>query len=140
MLSKIDDVVLIQLPKIRDDRGNLSFVENNSQIPFEIKRTYWIYDVPSGESRGGHASLSNDEFVIPLSGGFDVIIDDGIAKKTITLNRPYCGLFIPHGIWREFVNFSTNSVALELGSELYSMDDYVRSYHEFLEMKVNEKI
>lgn len=127
----IEDVKIIELPKFLDSRGNLSFAENNSQIPFEIKRTYWIYDVPGGESRGGHAYYRNNEFIIALSGGFDVIVDDGYNKKTFTLNRSYYGLYIPAGLWREMNNFSTNSLALEFGSEHFSKEDYIRDYELF---------
>ena len=105
----VDDVKIIDLPKFLDARGNLSFVEQNNHIPFEIKRTYWIYDVPGGENRGGHAFKETEEFIIALSGGFDVMVDDGDEKKTFTLNRSYYGLYIPKGIWREINNFSTNS-------------------------------
>lgn len=126
---------LIPLPKILDSRGNLSFVENLNQIPFEIKRTYWIYDVPGGESRGGHAYKENEEFIIALSGSFDVVVDDGQEKKTFSLNRSYYGLYIPKGLWREMDNFSTNSFALELGSAVYDANDYIRDYGSFLTMK-----
>ena len=136
----IEDVKLIELPKFLDARGNLSFAENNMQIPFEIKRTYWIYDVPGGESRGGHAFLKNKEFIIALSGAFDVMVDDGQQKKKYTLNRSYYGLYVPAGLWREIENFSTNSLALEFGSEHYSKEDYIRDYEQFKEMKSNEEI
>jgi len=136
----INDVKIIELPKILDSRGNLSFVEQIQNIPFEIKRTYWIYDVPGGEERGGHAFISNQEFIIALSGSFDVVIDDGKNKKTFTLNRSYYGLYVPAGLWREMNNFSTNSLALEFGSEHYSQEDYIREYDEFLKMKKDGKI
>lgn len=133
-------VELIQLPRYLDARGNLSFAEENSHIPFKIKRTYWIYDVPGGESRGGHAFKQTDEFIIALSGGFDVVVDDGFEKKTFTLNRSYYGLYIPKGIWREINNFSTNSLALEFASTAYDPEDYVRDYNEYLTMKRDGKI
>jgi dTDP-4-dehydrorhamnose 3,5-epimerase-like enzyme len=136
----INDVKLINLPKFLDARGNLSFAENYAQIPFEIKRTYWLYDVPGGECRGGHAYRETEEFIIALSGSFDVVIDDGQQKKTYTLNRSYYGIYVPKGLWREMENFSTNSLALEFASTKYSADDYVRNYDEFLEMKSNGKI
>lgn len=136
----ISDVRIIQLPKFVDPRGNLSFVEQLNHIPFEIKRTYWIYDVPGGESRGGHAFRTNEEFIIALSGAFDVIVDDGIQKTKYTLNRSYYGLFVPAGLWREMENFSTNSLALEFGSTHYDVNDYIRDYDEFLKLKRNEKI
>ena len=109
---------IIELPKFLDARGNLSFAQNNTHIPFEIKRTYWLYDVPGGESRGGHAYRETEEFVIALSGSFDVIVDDGKEKKTFHLNRSYYGLYIPKGMWREIDNFSTNSLALEFAPSM----------------------
>lgn len=131
----IDDVKIIELPKFLDVRGNLSFAEQFSQIPFEIQRVYWIYDVPGGEERGGHAFRENEEFIVSLSGAFDVIVDDGKNKKTVTLNRSYFGLYIPKGLWRSMDNFSTNSVALEFGSVKYDQGDYIRDYREFIKMK-----
>lgn len=128
----INDVKLIELPKFADPRGNLSFVEQNNHMPFEIRRTYWIYDVPGGESRGGHAYKENMEFVIALSGSFDVILDDGVAEKRISLNRSYYGLLIPKMIWRKMENFSTNSLALVLSSTNYDVDDYIHNYDEFI--------
>lgn len=132
---KIEDCKIIELPKFLDSRGNLSFVEQMNHIPFEIKRTYWIYDVPGGENRGGHAFRRNEEFIVALSGAFDVIVDDGESKKIITLNRSYYGLYVPAGLWREMENFSTNSVALEFGSIHYDEKDYIREYDEYLKMK-----
>ena len=136
----IENVKLIELPKFLDARGNLSFVEQKNHVPFEIKRTYWIYDVPGGEARGGHAFRENKEFIIALSGAFDVVVDDGLNKKTFTLNRSYYGLYVPAGLWREMVNFSTNSLALEFGSEHYDKEDYIRDYDEFLKLKHDGKI
>lgn len=127
----IEDVKLIELPKFLDERGNLSFVQNNTQIPFEIKRTYWIYDVPGGEERGGHAERENEELIIAMSGSFDITVNDGFKKKTYTLNRSYYGLYIPKGIWRDMSNFSTNSLALEFGSIPYDANDYIRDFDEF---------
>ena len=121
----ISDVRLINLPKISDPRGNLSFVEQENHIPFEIKRTYWIYDVPGGESRGGHAYKETDEFIIAISGNFDVVVDDGKDRKVFTLNRSYFGLYIPRGLWRTIENISTNSLALEFASTCYDRGDYV---------------
>jgi len=132
------EVTLINLPKILDPRGNLSFFENNSQIPFEICRTYLITDVPGGETRGGHAYKSQQEFIVCLSGSFDVIVNPGNEEKRISLNRSYYGLYIPSRIWRTMENFSTNSVALVCSSTLYSQDDYIRDFDSFLEL-VNEK-
>lgn len=122
---------IIELPKFLDKRGNLSFIEEFKQIPFKIERTYWIYDVPGGEHRGGHAYRENEEFIVALSGSFDVVLDDGINKTTYSLNRSYYGLYVPKGIWREMNNFSTNSLALILASTPYSQDDYIRDYQEF---------
>ena len=131
---------IIELPRFLDARGNLSFVEQNNHIPFEIKRTYWIYDVPGGEERGGHAFRQNEEFIVALSGAFDVVVDDGRQKKTFSLNRSYYGLYVPNGLWREMKNFSTNSFALEFGSTHYDKADYIRSYEEFLKLKGNGEI
>ena len=131
---------IIELPKFLDARGNLSFAQNNTHIPFEIKRTYWLYDVPGGESRGGHAYRETEEFVIALSGSFDVIVDDGKETKTFHLNRSYYGLYIPKGMWREMDNFSTNSLALEFASTNYNPEDYIRDYNEFLKQKEDGKI
>ena len=126
---------IIQLPKINDPRGNLTFVEGQQHIPFEIKRTFWIYDVPGGEVRGGHAKKELNEFIIALSGSFDVSVDDGINKITYTLNRSFYGLYIPNLTWRELKNFSTNAVALFLVSLPYDKDDYIYHYDEFLKYK-----
>ena len=136
----VEDIKIIELPKFLDARGNLSFAENFKQIPFEIRRTYWIYDVPGGEDRGGHAFKENQEVVIALSGAFDVVVDDGINKKTFSLNRSYYGLYIPAGLWRMMENFSTNSFALEFGSLHYDAEDYVRDYDEFLSLKREGKL
>jgi hypothetical protein len=136
----VDSVKIIELPKFTDPRGNLSFVEQLNHVPFEIKRTYWIYDVPGGESRGGHAFKANQEFIVALSGAFEVIVDDGNQKKTFTLNRSYYGLYVPVGLWREMRNFSTNSLALEFGSLHYDEADYIRDYEIFLKMKRNGEI
>lgn len=136
----IDDVKLIELPRFTDPRGNLSFAEQNKHIPFIIQRTYWIYDVPGGESRGGHAYKNTSEFIIAISGGFDVTIDDGINVKKYSLNRSYYGLYIPNGLWRTMDNFSTNSLALEFADTKYDRNDYVMSYEEYLKMKGNGEI
>ena len=136
----IKDVKIIELPKFTDPRGNLSFVEQLNHIPFEIRRTYWIYDVPGGESRGGHAFKQNEEFIVALSGAFDVIVDDGKEKKVFNMNRSYYGLYIPAGLWREITNFSTNSLALEFGSIHFDRNDYVYDYSIFQIMKDNGQI
>lgn len=131
---------IIELPQITDPRGNLSFVEQDNHIPFDIKRTYWLYDVPGGECRGGHAYKENQEFIVALSGSFDVVIDDGNEKNTFTLNRSYYGLYVPKGLWREMENFSTNSLALVLSSTDYNANDYIRDYDVFLNLKRDGKI
>ena len=128
----IDDARIIELPKFLDARGNLSFVEQFKHIPFEIKRTYWLYDVPGGVARGGHAEINNEELIIALSGAFEIVVDDGVHTKTFVLNRSYYGLYIPKGLWREIKEFSTNALALEFGSIPYSVDDYIRDYDCFL--------
>ena len=130
---------IINLPKIIDNRGNLSFVEELNHIPFKIKRTYWIYDVPGGEIRGGHAYRENEEFIIALSGSFDVILDNGKEKQTFSLNRSYYGLYVPKGMWRQMESFSTNSLALVLASTPYDEKDYIRDYEEFLSDKLKVK-
>ena len=137
---KLNDLQLVELPKFCDPRGNLSFAEQNNHIPFLIKRTYWIYDVPGGESRGGHAYKKTDEFIIAISGSFDVTVDDGEEKRTFTLNRSYYGLYIPKGFWRTMDNFSTNSLALEFASTPYDRSDYVEDYDEYLKMKANGEV
>lgn len=126
-----DKVRIIQLPKFLDKRGNLSVIEELKDIPFKIERTYWIYDVPGGEARGGHAYRKNQEFIVALSGSFDVILDDGKERKTYPLNRSYYGLYVPEGIWREMNNFSTNSLALVLSSTPYDKEDYIYDYELF---------
>jgi hypothetical protein len=131
------DTAIIQFPKIMDDRGNLTFLEGNRHVPFDIARVYWIYDVPGGESRGSHAYRELQEVIIALSGSFEVFLDDGMAQKVVTLNRAYYGLYVPNMIWRRMQNFSTNAVALVLASLPYSVDDYIRDYSEF--QKVNGK-
>ena len=136
----MDKPRIVNLPKFLDARGNLSFVEQENHIPFAIKRTYWLYDVPGGECRGGHAYKENQEFIVALSGSFDVILDDGKEKKRFTLNRSYYGLYVPKGLWREMDNFSTNSLALILSSTNYDADDYVRDYDEFIKLKHDGKI
>ncbi|WP_298615839.1 FdtA/QdtA family cupin domain-containing protein [uncultured Odoribacter sp.] len=135
----LDEVKIIDLPKFLDKRGNLSFVEEFIHIPFKIKRAYWLYDVPGGESRGGHAYKENCEFMIALSGSFDVILDDGNRREIFSLNRSYYGLYIPKGLWREMTNFSTNSLALILASTKYDAKDYIRDYDEFKKYVADEK-
>lgn len=131
---------IINLLKIADPRGNLSIIEQFKHIPFEIKRTYWIYDVPGGCDRGGHAYKENQEFIVALSGAFDVVLDDGKEKTTFSLNRSYNGLYVPKGMWRTMTNFSTNSLALVLSSTEYDVDDYIMDYEEFLRWSNGEII
>lgn len=132
----MEEIKIIQLPKITDERGNLSFVESK-HIPFEIKRVYWIYDVPGGEVRGGHAFKNQKEIIVALSGSLDVLVDDGKTSKIYTLNRSYYGLYIPNGIWRQMLNFSTNSLAMVLSSTVFNENDYIREYNEFIQY-INE--
>lgn len=122
---------IINLPKIEDVRGNLTFIEGENHIPFDLKRAYWIYDVPGGETRGGHAFKEQEEFIVALSGSFDVVVDNGKRKKIFHLNRSYYGLYIPAGLWRHMENFSTNSLALVLASTYFDENDYIRDYNEY---------
>lgn len=123
---------IIQLPKFLDDRGNLSFIEENNHIPFKIERTYWIYDVPGGERRGGHAYLNLQEFIVALSGSFDVVLHDGNKEMRFSLNRSYYGLYVPKMMWREIENFSTNSLALILADDKYNEHNYIRDFDQFI--------
>lgn len=125
-------VQLINLPKYEDSRGNLTFIEEEEHIPFKINRVYWIYDVPGGQHRGGHAFKVQQEFIVALSGSFDVVVDDGNQKQTHSLNRSYYGLYVPNGLWREMKNFSTNSVAMVLSSTLYNEKDYIQDYDNYI--------
>lgn len=128
---------IIELPKIYDKRGNLSFFEYPNHLPFEIARTYWIYDVPGGEVRGSHAFKEQQEFIIALSGSFDVILNNGEREEKFSLNRSYFGLYIPKMYWRSLENFSTNSLALIVSDKIYDENDYIRSFEEF-KIKKNE--
>ena len=126
---------ILQLPKIPDDRGNLSIIEDNRQIPFKIKRTYWVYDVPGGEKRGAHAYHDAQEFIVALSGSFNITINDGKNEQTFHLNRSYYGLFLPKMTWRQLDNFSTNSLALVLTDYPYDSLQYIRNFNEFVQLK-----
>jgi hypothetical protein len=128
------DAAVIQFPKILDDRGNLTFVEAERHVPFGIPRVYWIYDVPGGESIGSHAYRELQEVIIALSGSFEVFLDDGMAQKTVTLNRAYYGLYVPNMLWRRMQHFSTNAVALVLASLPYDPEDYIRDYEDYKRM------
>jgi oxalate decarboxylase/phosphoglucose isomerase-like protein (cupin superfamily) len=127
----MESAQIIDLPKILDPRGNLSFFENSNQIPFDIKRTYWIYDVPGGEMRGSHAFKESHEFIIALSGSFDVVLNDGKKEMKYSLSRSYYGLYVPNLLWRRIENFSTNSLALIVSSIPYDAADYIRDFDEF---------
>lgn len=127
----MDGVRIINIPKIEDSRGNLSFIENDTHLPFDIARSYWIYDVPGGSHRGGHAFHRNDEVIIALSGALDVLVDNGKERQVFSLSRSFYGLYVPHGIWRDMRNFSTNSVALVLSSIEYDESDYIFDYEQF---------
>ncbi|QOX78010.1 WxcM-like domain-containing protein [Trichlorobacter lovleyi] len=129
---KLELCRLIDLPKIADPRGNLTFVEGNNHIPFEIKRVFYLYDVPGGEMRAGHSNIESEQFIIAMSGSFDITLDDGFEKKTFHMNRAYYGLYIPTMIWREIDNFSSGAVCLALTSTTYSATDYIRDYNQFV--------
>lgn len=135
----INDIKVIQLPKIIDERGNLTFIEGENHIPFKIKRTYMIYDVPGGEIRGSHAYKELDEVIVALSGCFDLVVEDGVNAKTFTLNRSYNAIYVPHGLWRTLQNFSTNSLCLVLASTDYDEEDYIRNYNDFLDFNEHGK-
>ena len=128
-------IQLIELPKILDERGNLSFFESGNFIPFSIERVYWIYDVPGGEQRGAHAYKTLQEFIVALSGSFDVVLHDGKSQKKFTLNRSYYGLYVPPGVWRHLENFSTNSLALIAADKPYDEQDYMRDWNTFTQHK-----
>ena len=132
------EATIINLPKIFDSRGNLSFLESNNHVPFEIKRTYWIYDVPGGEIRGSHAFKKSHEFIIALSGSFDVVLNDGKKEVKHSLNRSYYGLYVPNMLWRRVENFSTNALALIVSSIPYDQNDYIRNFNEY--KKLNEHV
>lgn len=129
---------LIELPKFFDRRGNLSFIEEDNHLPFKIRRVYWIYDVPGGEIRGGHAFRETDELIVALSGSFDVILHDGKEQVVFNLNRSYYGVLVPRMIWRSIENFSTNSLALIIASTDFDDKDYIRDFQTFKSLKPNE--
>jgi dTDP-4-dehydrorhamnose 3,5-epimerase-like enzyme len=134
-----EDCKILDLPKIEDQRGNLTFIEEERHIPFIIKRVYWIYDVPGGQIRGGHAFMEQQEFIVALSGSFDVIVQDGQEERTFSLKRSYYGLYIPNGLWRHMENFSTNSVALVLSSTDFNQGDYIRIFADYQQWLKNRK-
>jgi hypothetical protein len=129
----------IEFPKILDSRGNLTFIQNNDHIPFEIKRVFWTYDVPGGFKRGGHAYFEQKEIIIALSGSFDVVISNGKKEEKVTLNRSYYGLYLPPLTWRHMENFSTNALSLHLSSSVYKADDYIRDFDYFLSLINNAR-
>lgn len=137
---KFKEAEIIQLPKHFDRRGNLSVIEGLTHIPFKIERTYWIYDVPGGEIRGGHAYKQNQEFIVALSGSFDVCLDNGIVQKTYPLNRSYYGLYVPKGVWRQMGNFSTNALALVMASIRFDPQDYIYDYEVFARLAKESRI
>ena len=130
--STVENCKLIELPKIHNPAGNITVIQNGELLPFEVKRVYYLYDIPGGAARGGHAHKSLYQLLVSVSGSFDIITDDGNIKKIINLNKPYYGLIIPPGIWREIVNFSSGSICLVLASQNYDEKDYIRDYNEFL--------
>jgi hypothetical protein len=129
----LEQCVVVELPKIPDARGNLTFLESGRHLPFEFKRIFYLYDVPGGESRAGHALKTCHQFLVAMSGSFDVLLDDGVGRRRYHLNRSYRGLYIPPLIWRELDNFSSGSVCMALASEFYSEADYYREYEAFLQ-------
>jgi len=135
MKISVSDCQAIELPKIKNRSGNLTSIQNSIEIPFDIKRIFYLYDIPGGEDRGAHAHIECHQFLIAGSGSFDVLLDDGKSKKLITLNQPYIGLHIPPGIWASEVNFSSGSICLVLASHKYDEKDYIRDYKEFLNYK-----
>ena len=135
----LDKCQIVELPKISDPRGNLTFVEGGHHVPFPIERVYYLYDVPGGEQRGGHAHKALEQLIISMSGSFDVVLDDGREKKTVHLNRSYFGLYVPTMIWRELDNFSSGSVCMVLASQRYDEADYYRDYDEFLRAVTDER-
>jgi hypothetical protein len=137
--TRIKDVWRKDLPRIVDPRGNLTFIESGYHVPFSIERVFWIYDVPGGESRGGHADRVAEEFIIAVSGSFRVVVDDGVEQLSFMLNRSYTGLYVPPRIWRHLDDFSTNSVALILNSRRYEPATYVRDYEQFRRLKKTEQ-
>ena len=134
-MPTLDKCRIIDLPRIPDYRGNLTFIEGGSHVPFDIKRVYYLYDVPGGAERGGHAHKELQQLIVAMSGSFDVVLDDGIMKKRVHLNRSYQGLYLPRMIWRELDNFSSGSVCMVLASQKYNENDYIRKYADFAELK-----
>jgi len=134
--NKISDCALIDLPKIENRSGNITTIENNLDIPFEVKRIFYLYDIPGGKSRGAHAHKLCQQFLVAASGSFEVQLDDGIEKKTIILNQPYKGLYVPPGIWASEINFSSGAICLVMTSNKFDEDDYIRDYQDFLKRTI----
>ena len=139
-LSGLSGCKMIELPKIANIKGNLTFIESSRHIPFESKRVYYLYDIPGGEARGGHAHKECQEFIISANGSFDIILDDGVDRKRIHLNRPYYGIYLPKMIWRELDNFSTGSICLILASGFFDENDYIRDYEAFRKLTYENKM
>jgi dTDP-4-dehydrorhamnose 3,5-epimerase-like enzyme len=134
-LSKVNDAKVIPLPKISNSKGSISIIENFNQIPFEVNRVYYLYDIPSGSERGGHAHRELRQLIVAASGSFEIILDDGNERNSIFLNRPNMGLLLPPGLWRELSNFSSGSICLVLASHEYLESDYIRNYNDFKKFK-----
>jgi hypothetical protein len=135
--NTVFDCSLMQLPKIHNRAGNITPINGNVEVPFQIRRVYYLYDVPGGEDRGGHAHYELQQFIVAASGSFDVLLDDGINKRTVSLNRPYFAIHVVPGIWRELTNFSSGSICMVLASHIYEASDYIRDYNLFLDFKKN---
>ena len=133
--TTVFDCTVIKLPKVHNSAGNITAINNLDEIPFSIKRVYYLYDVPSGETRGGHGHKALHQLILAASGSFDIVVDDGKVKRTFNLNRPDYGLYMPPGLWRELENFSSGSISLVLASEIFEPSDYLRSYEEFIKFK-----
>ena len=140
MKISVSDCSVIELPKIENRSGNLTSIQNSIEIPFDIKRIFYLYDIPGGKDRGAHAHIECHQFLIAGLGSFDVFLDDGKSKKIVTLNQPYLGLHIPPGIWASEINFSSGSICLVMASHIYDESDYLRDYNEFIKYKRNETI
>jgi dTDP-4-dehydrorhamnose 3,5-epimerase-like enzyme len=136
-LTTVYDSNLIQLPKVHNPAGNITAVNNDLEVPFKIKRVYYLYDIPGGEARGAHAHKELQQLIVAASGSFDIILDDGRIKRTVHLNRPDYGLYMPAGLWRELNNFSSGAICLVLASEIYNETDYIRDYKEYIKIKYN---